>query len=396
MPDGLSRLIGPARDAVDSCRGLVDQGQLDQWESVLSLVESRDALGFDLTVVGIMGGTGSGKSSLLNALSESGLADVGGIRPTTSTPIAVTRTENLAGTELYLRDRPVEILASNHLHPWIVLLDLPDVDSLKMSNRDTVEAFVPLLDYGIVVTDPEKYRDRILHEGLLASLAETGLGSLVALNQIDRVDPKGREDIEVDLRVALAEDESQEVALLVAVDPPAGPPLGLGVLWAELEQVNASHAAVSRWRAVLSRLAESVSEALGTGPVVPASTRALVYAAANQLLGDGSTAVLRNLRSELDRMSLGLPPGCLGVIREASESLPATIQRIGEETSPSKRTGRLASLFRAASDRTGPEDRRRVVEDTLVAELLDPLESSLEALTRARSSAGRLSADIAG
>src|SRR5699024_494546 len=46
-------------------------------------VERRLALGVDLTVVALVGGTGSGKSSLFNAISGLSFADVGAIRPTT-------------------------------------------------------------------------------------------------------------------------------------------------------------------------------------------------------------------------------------------------------------------------------------------------------------------------
>src|SRR5699024_2070856 len=50
----------------------------------LAQVTQRLALGVDYTVVALVGGTGSGKSSLFNALSSLQFADVGVIRPTTS------------------------------------------------------------------------------------------------------------------------------------------------------------------------------------------------------------------------------------------------------------------------------------------------------------------------
>ena len=47
-------------------------------------VRERLALGVDHTVVALVGGTGSGKSSLFNAISGLQFADVGVRRPTTS------------------------------------------------------------------------------------------------------------------------------------------------------------------------------------------------------------------------------------------------------------------------------------------------------------------------
>src|SRR5690625_628137 len=54
----------------------------------LDAVRVRLAVGVDYTVVALVGGTGSGKSSLFNVLTGINFAEVGVKRPTTSEPLA--------------------------------------------------------------------------------------------------------------------------------------------------------------------------------------------------------------------------------------------------------------------------------------------------------------------
>src|SRR4051794_41875427 len=57
-------------------------------EATLARAGERLQLGGDHTIVALVGATGSGKSSLFNALSGVEIADVGGRRPLTSLPMA--------------------------------------------------------------------------------------------------------------------------------------------------------------------------------------------------------------------------------------------------------------------------------------------------------------------
>ena len=82
-PDLPARLAA-LREAVEATEGRLDPDLLARAGSVLERAEGRLALAGDHTVVALAGATGSGKSSLFNALAGSSLSQVGVRRPTTS------------------------------------------------------------------------------------------------------------------------------------------------------------------------------------------------------------------------------------------------------------------------------------------------------------------------
>ena len=69
----------------------------------------------------------------------------------------------------------------------LVLLDLPDHDSVRLENRLEMGRFVALVDQLIWVVDPEKYADAALHDGFLVPLAGYADVMLFVMNQIDRL-----------------------------------------------------------------------------------------------------------------------------------------------------------------------------------------------------------------
>ncbi len=64
---------------------------------IIAKVGQRNALAGDHTVIALAGATGSGKSSLFNALAGQELARIGATRPTTSTPSAAVWGDDPAG-----------------------------------------------------------------------------------------------------------------------------------------------------------------------------------------------------------------------------------------------------------------------------------------------------------
>src|SRR5699024_3262882 len=68
----------------------IPEAARDRARSDLGRVDQRLHLGVGHTVVALVGGTGSGKSSLFNAISGLDFADVGVIRPTTAQAAACT------------------------------------------------------------------------------------------------------------------------------------------------------------------------------------------------------------------------------------------------------------------------------------------------------------------
>ncbi|MFF7811116.1 GTPase [Streptomyces sp. NPDC007945] len=203
--DALHELVGLSRTRVDG-DALAEAGR------VLDEAAARQRLSSRHTVVALAGATGSGKSTLFNALAGVSVSETGLRRPTTSAPLALTWSEGAAGlldrlgVPGRLRRRPLAGGAADAALQPLVLIDLPDHDSAVTAHRDQVDRALGLVDAVIWVVDPEKYADAALHERYLRPLAGHAEVTFVVLNQIDRLAPEAAELVLDDLRRLLDED----------------------------------------------------------------------------------------------------------------------------------------------------------------------------------------------
>lgn len=85
------------RELVGLSRARLDQGTLTEAGRVLDEAAARQRLSSRHTVVAVAGATGSGKSTLFNALAGVQISDTGLRRPTTASPIACSWTDGAAG-----------------------------------------------------------------------------------------------------------------------------------------------------------------------------------------------------------------------------------------------------------------------------------------------------------
>ncbi|MFI7705926.1 GTPase family protein [Nonomuraea sp. NPDC049480] len=176
----------------------------------------RRALSIDHTVAALAGATGSGKSSLYNALAGEDLAAVGVTRPTTSTAQAALWDGEGPGPLLDWLEIPQRhsVPAATPDLSGLVLLDLPDHDSIRLSHRLEVDRLVELVDLLVWVVDPQKYADAALHDRYLRPLAAHHDVMLVLLNQVDRLPPQAVDRCVRDLRRLLEEDGLAGVPVL--------------------------------------------------------------------------------------------------------------------------------------------------------------------------------------
>ena len=185
---------------------------------VVDKITQRTSKTGNHTVVALAGATGSGKSSLFNALVGSTVALVGARRPTTSRPVAAVWGESDA-TDLLdwlsvAQRHHVDPLSTDSEGgadtPWsldgLVLLDLPDFDSRVEAHRVESERVLELVDVFVWVTDPQKYADARLHDDYLRTLATHDAVTVVVLNQADRVSSEAMGQIRGDLARLAAED----------------------------------------------------------------------------------------------------------------------------------------------------------------------------------------------
>lgn len=208
---------------------------MNEIAAIASEQRQRRAYAGNVLLVGLAGGTGSGKSSLLNALADEEVSPSGAIRPTTAEALAWVPTDYVSRLEgLFERFGIVDVVAHDLDQP-IAIIDLPDVDSVDGHHRETVAGLLPIIDLVVWVVDPEKYRDRVLHSQHLAPLMHHHERFRFVFNQIDRVENDDIAILVADLAAALRADGVRDPVIWVAAaDPPLGPPIGVEVIWEEL------------------------------------------------------------------------------------------------------------------------------------------------------------------
>ncbi|MFF3907143.1 GTPase [Streptomyces sp. NPDC001848] len=203
--DALRELVGLSRTRLDS-RTLAEAGR------VLDEAAARRRLSGEHTVVAVAGATGSGKSTLFNALAGVPLSETGLRRPTTAAPIACSWSDGTGplldrlGVPGRLRRRPLPNPDGEARLGGLVLVDLPDHDSAAVEHREQVDRILALVDAVIWVVDPEKYADAVLHERYLRPLAGHAEVMFVVLNQVDRLPGEAAEQVLDDLRRLLDGD----------------------------------------------------------------------------------------------------------------------------------------------------------------------------------------------
>ncbi len=208
--------VGALTQAVEACSGRLDAEVLAPAEAVVKRIGARLAFSGDVTVVAIAGATGSGKSTLFNAISGTTLAEPGVRRPTTSKAMAASFGESHDGLLDWL-DVPRRHLVTGHERfNNLVLLDLPDHDSTESAHRLEVDRLVELVDQFVWVVDPQKYADAALHDRYLEPLAAHAEVMLVVLNQVDRLGDDERRHMMADLRRLLDADGLKATKLMAA------------------------------------------------------------------------------------------------------------------------------------------------------------------------------------
>jgi GTP-binding protein EngB required for normal cell division len=240
----------------------LDDGVVERARAVVAKAGERLGLGVESTVVALAGPTGAGKSRLFNALAGEELAAVGRRRPTTAVGQAAVWGDGadplLDWLEIPRRHR----LAADGLD-GLVLLDLPDFDSVEAAHRLEVDRIVGLADLVAWVVDPQKYADAALHDRYLRPLASHGEAMAVVLNQADLLSPRNVDALRADVGRLLAEDGVRGAPLLV-VSAETGEGLDeLRRLFAE--RVRARDAAVARLAADVDDAAEALGSACGDG-----------------------------------------------------------------------------------------------------------------------------------
>ena len=231
-----ARSVASLKEAISYGEGRVPETVLLDATETLERLSQRRELSTEHTVIGVFGATGSGKSTLFNAIAGQNIALSAPTRPTTSTvqaaiweaegseelldwlgidkrvypqtqaltaegeatedngagggaaaPNAVTepapglfnRIRRAVGGRGEMRTRT----------GGLILLDMPDFDSVTTTNRDLAARMMRYVDVLVWVVDPQKYADAVIHRDFMVPLAASGAQALCVLNQADKLAP---------------------------------------------------------------------------------------------------------------------------------------------------------------------------------------------------------------
>jgi GTP-binding protein EngB required for normal cell division len=192
-------------------------------EGLVNRADERLRLSAGHTVVALAGGTGGGKSSLFNYLARADFSAVGVTRPVTreahscvwgaagSGPLL----EWLGVPRRYRYARGSELDDGETSLNGLVLLDLPDHDSVVGDASDQVGKLIGMADLMVWVLDPQKYADASVHRHYLVPLASHSEVIAVVLNQADLLSADEVEECASDLRRLLDSEGLHGASLFV-------------------------------------------------------------------------------------------------------------------------------------------------------------------------------------
>jgi GTP-binding protein EngB required for normal cell division len=300
-PTGVAALLADLDTVLELAPGRLPGDELAAAAALRARIDQRLALGDGLTVVALAGGTGVGKSALLNRLTGSEVAEEGRRRPTTSVPLAVSARASVEVDALLdwldIADRRT---VPDALPDGLVVVDLPDHDSVVEEHHVTAERLRRRVDALVVVTDPLKYARADLHTGLLGDLVAHADVTLVGFNRIDELDDADREACLLDLRARLDQDGLADTPV-VATSARTGEGVD-GLRDRLVELAAARRAAVRRLSGDAAVLAERTLAVVPAPPTEPLEAARLLdplleATDAHRAAGDAEVAYRRDART---------------------------------------------------------------------------------------------------
>lgn len=144
----------------------------------------------DRLFLGLVGGTGVGKSTLINAIAGGVISRSGDRRPTTDRAV-VYRHEDTPLPQTFPR---VDLATPERTHTLedmlkLIILDFPDFDSVEADHAAILQRALPSLDITFVLVDETKYGDRRLYE-MLRTFPQSPKNLYLVLNKRDELEAR--------------------------------------------------------------------------------------------------------------------------------------------------------------------------------------------------------------
>jgi len=304
LETNLARLI----TAVQACQNRVDSETLARAQAVIDRADRRLSLSKDATVIALAGATGSGKSSVFNAVTRTALAEPGIQRPMTQQAMAVTFGGlDTSGLLDWLG------VSNRHAVPGgdldgIVLLDLVDHDSIVSAHQKEANRLLEVVDEFFWIVDPQKYADAILHETYLRRLITHENVMAFILNQVDRLTPEQATQVKADF-IGLLRADGLSDPLVFDVSVMTG--YGIDVLRKHMAEVASSkRGMIARLEADILVQARTLKNQVGDRHVEPVGRGhfATVTAACMEMAGaDRIAQAVRGSVTRRGRLATGWP-----------------------------------------------------------------------------------------
>lgn len=259
-------------EMLESLRSAIERGQsigledaTDRAAQILQQAEQREGFTGETYVLALIGGTGVGKSTLLNALAGASVSEASVIRPTTQRPRAWVATSAIDEVRPLLDWLEVDEVVT-HESPGldgVAIVDMPDIDSIVAEHRMTVDWLLPRLDSLLWMVDPEKYDDERLYV-YLRRVRPRADSFHIILNKADRLSAGEQAEISRDLMRHLVQAGIDGAAIHI-VSAASG--YGISELVENLEaRAEAKRIVLEKIRGDVRAQIESISAAAGIPP----------------------------------------------------------------------------------------------------------------------------------
>ena len=138
-------------------------------------------------LVVLIGSTGAGKSSLLNAIAGANVSRAGVLRPTTREAVVYASPDDVRSLrEGRLRRVPAErlvVAAATPTSAGVAIIDAPDIDSLERDNRALADTLLEACDLCVFVTTATRYAD-LVPWNVLERIRQRQVPLVVVLNRL--------------------------------------------------------------------------------------------------------------------------------------------------------------------------------------------------------------------